>query len=74
MQTPIGECYDCGRKYGGLGWVDAIIPDEIWAIISPSITEDKENGLLCFCCIAKRLEQNHLTDISVKLTSGPFKR
>jgi len=29
-------CYDCGRPYGGPGWIEAIIPDAIWEEISPT--------------------------------------
>lgn len=72
MVKPIGECYDCGRKYGGLGWIDAIIPDEVWEIITP-VPNIEGAGLLCINCIAKRCAQHNLHDVPVKLTSGPLK-
>ena len=69
---PTGECYDCGRKYGGMGWVDASVPDEVWELISP-VPENPEAGLLCFCCIAKRCAAQGLTSVPVVLDSGPFR-
>jgi len=58
----MGECYDCGLPYGGLGWIEAIIPDNAWDFISP--TEDS-GGLLCINCISKRLAEKGLSRIPV---------
>jgi hypothetical protein len=37
-------CYRCGRRDG----LDAFVPDEVWAQISPT---DNEGGILCLWCI-----------------------
>ena len=72
-KRPIGECYDCGRKYGGQGWVDAVVADEVWEQIKPEVVADVEAaGLLCFCCMAKRCEARGLSKVEVALMSGPF--
>jgi hypothetical protein len=71
MTRPSGECYDCGRRYGGLGWIDCIVPDEVWRVISP-VPEIEGAGLLCICCIAKRCAALGLHDVDVSFTSGPL--
>lgn len=66
--APLG-CHDCGRAYGGLGWIEAVIPHETWAMISPS---GDEGGILCIQCMATRLDRLQIENVSVKLTSGPM--
>lgn len=48
----MGKCYDCGISYGVDGWIEAVIPNKIWNEISP---RKSSGGLLCICCISKRL-------------------
>lgn len=47
-------CYDCGLAYGSEGWIEAIIPNEVWRAISPT---GDEGGILCITCIARRLRR-----------------
>lgn len=63
---PLG-CYDCGLVYGGEGWMDALVSDEVWHKISP--THD-EGGILCITCIARRCERLGLQDVPVQIVSG----
>ncbi len=58
------KCYDCGLLYGSDGWIEAIIPDNVWNIISP--TKD-EGGILCISCISKKLTEKGLSNIPVWL-------
>jgi len=60
----IMTCYDCGLKYGGDAWIEAIIPDKIWDEISPT---GDQGGILCISCIARRLKQMGYRDIPVWL-------
>lgn len=69
---PNGQCYGCGMKYGDVGWCDVIVPDDVWEQINPS--PHKGGGLLCFNCIATRLDKVGLSNVEVKITSGPFRR
>lgn len=62
-------CYDCGRPYGGDGWIEAVIPDGIWKQISPT---GDSGGLLCIQCMAGRCVAAGLCDVPVMLASGPF--
>lgn len=57
-------CDGCGLSYGSDWWIEAIVPDDIWAQISP--TKDS-GGLLCIGCIARRLRTLGLTDVPVML-------
>ena len=63
------ECADCGLDYGGRGWIDAVIPKETWIEISPT---GNEGGLLCITCMAGRLEDRGLENVTVIIGSGPF--
>lgn len=69
LLCPRGECYDCGRRYSSLGWIDAIVPDDVWDKIRPAPAVES-GGLLCISCIAKRCRQIGLTRVPVKVTSG----
>jgi len=63
-------CYDCGRRYGESDWVEAIIPDAIWAAISPA---GDESGILCIACIARRLTKAGFYNVPVWLCgTEPF--
>lgn len=58
------KCFDCGFPYGAPGWIEAVIPDRYWKIISP--TQD-EGGILCINCISKRLVEHKLNRVPVWL-------
>ena len=60
-------CYDCGLEYGGLGWIEAVIPDKVWDIIRPE-GANEACGILCINCISRRLERKGLKDIPVWLS------
>lgn len=62
-------CYECLLRYGGQGWCDVVVPDDVWRQISPT---GDEGGILCFNCIARRLEEFDLRNVPVMITSGPF--
>jgi len=57
-------CYDCGLEYGGIGWIEAIVPDKVWDSISPA---GNQGGILCINCISRRLARRGLTDVPVWL-------
>jgi hypothetical protein len=66
MITPSSPCCDdCGLIYGSSGWIEAIVPADIWAIISPT---KNEGGLLCITCIAARCVAAGLKNVPVKLS------
>jgi len=60
----MAKCYDCGLKYGGEGWIEAIIPDKVWNDISPT---GNGGGLLCINCISKRLAKKKYKNVPVWL-------
>jgi len=59
------ECWECGLEYGIEGWVECVLPDDVWEIISPSY--EKGCGLLCIGCIVARLEDAGLKNTPVKI-------
>jgi hypothetical protein len=69
-EPPNVGCYDCGLAYAGPAWCDIVVPDDIWAKITPS--DHPEGGLLCFNCITKRCNEQGLTGFVAKIMSGPF--
>lgn len=52
------------------GWADLVVPDDIWALISP--TAVRSAGLLCPNCMIFRCADIGLENVSAKFTSGPF--
>lgn len=58
-------CDDCPAPYGKDGWCDVVIPDEVWKKL--------DANLLCFRCMTKRLQKRKLDNVSVAITSGPYK-
>lgn len=64
-ERPVGQCYDCGLPYGHAGWVEAVVPDEVWEKINP--TYHSGCGLLCINCISARCVAAGLTDVPVML-------
>jgi hypothetical protein len=69
-ERPHGQCYDCGLPYDDPGWIDILVPDDVWEIINPTYHEGA--GLLCITCIARRCIEARLTTVIATLTSGPF--
>ncbi len=65
---PLG-CYDCGFEYGGPGWCDAVVSNEVWLQISPT---GHEGGILCINCMGSRIEKLSLSNVPLKITSGPW--
>ena len=43
------------------GWIEAVVPNEVWSMISPS--EHEGGGILCILCMAKRLAKLGLMDV-----------
>lgn len=66
-----GCCYDCGRAYGDeYGFPDLLVQKSVWKRISPT---GHEGGLLCPCCIIRRLVQLGLSNVSACFVTGPLK-
>lgn len=67
-------CYDCGKKYGGEDWVEAVIPDLIWKVISPTKGKNPDGGILCISCMARRLKEAGYKNVPVWLCgTEPFR-
>lgn len=65
-----GACYDCSRRYGDeYGFPDLVVPNEVWAAISPY---SDEGGLLCPSCMVRRAWHAGLRDVPARFMSGPF--
>jgi hypothetical protein len=65
-----GACYDCGRRYGDVyGFPDLVLPNDLWAKISPS---GDEGGLLCPSCICRRAHALGMSDVPAMWGSGPL--
>ena len=60
----MARCYDCGLDYQDPGWIEAIIPDQVWNDISP--TKD-QGGILCITCISRRLVKGGYKKVPVWL-------
>ena len=58
-------CEQCGLPYGEPGWVDVVIPNEIWNALN--------KDLLCFTCMTKALVQAGYKDVPVLVASGPYR-
>jgi hypothetical protein len=67
--TRLVTCHDCGRAYGGPGWIEAVLPHDLWAKVSPT---GGPAGILCINCIAIRCDRLGMEDVPVKLTAGPL--
>lgn len=61
-------CYCCGLLYGGLGWMDAVVPDDVWLEISPT---GDGGGILCITCMARRCDARGIQS-GIYIGSGPF--
>lgn len=60
-------CYECLLVYGGPGWADFVVPDDVWAQISPT---GDEGGILCATCMFRRMETLGI-ECDGRFTSGP---
>lgn len=68
-ESPIlAQCFDCGLPYEHPAWIEALVTNEVWAIINPTYHE--HGGLLCITCIADRCFQTGLTDVQVAIAGG----
>jgi hypothetical protein len=66
-----GACYDCGRHYGDeYGFPDLVLPNDVWAQISP---RGDEGGLLCPSCICRRAHALGMSGVPAMWASGPLK-
>jgi hypothetical protein len=65
-----GACYDCGRCYGDeYGFPDLVLPNDVWAKISP---RGDEGGLLCPSCICRRAHALGMSGVPAMWASGPL--
>jgi hypothetical protein len=62
-------CQDCGLEYGCPEWLEAVVPNDIWAKISPTGDSD---GLLCITCMARRCAALGMEDVPMMLAAGVF--
>ncbi len=67
-RTPKAKCARCMCPYGAFGFHDMIVPDDVWAQISPS---GNEGGLLCPTCILAAMDDLKLKEVPVWFASGP---
>lgn len=67
FQNPL-RCYDCGLEYGSDGWMDALIPNDVWEAINPTYHEGA--GILCITCINRRCKIAGIGGVPVWITSG----
>ena len=66
-------CYDCKLLYSDPAWVDVIVPDDLWARISPAEVQGyKGGGVLCFTCMVRRCVALGIEHAFYKIVSGPF--
>jgi hypothetical protein len=57
-------CEDCERAYGDEGWIECIVPDDVWRQIS---TTHDDGGILCISCISRRIKRLGLSNVPVML-------
>lgn len=66
----MAACHDCARPYGDEhGFPDLLVPDPVWALISPT---GDGGGLLCPSCICARAHAAGLSRVESAFRSGPF--
>ncbi len=71
LKNKTAACYDCRRPYGhDNGFPDLLVQKSVWQKISPT---GHEGGLLCPCCLIKRLVDVGLKDVPATFVSGPLK-
>lgn len=68
---PPVRCHDCGLPYSDPGFADLVVPNEVWAKISPT---GDEGGLLCPTCMVRRAEKAgfDVATVPAQFRSGPF--
>lgn len=70
-----GGCWDCGRAWETPGWVDAWIPNDLWAQIAPIPRNGTDrSGHLCIHCITAALTRIGATDVPVEIWAGPYEK
>ena len=57
-------CFDCGLAYGSEGWIECVVPNDVWLKIGP---HGHEGGILCITCIARRLKRLGMERVPVML-------
>ena len=62
-------CFDCGVPYSSAHFPDLVIPNEVWAVISPC---EDGGGLLCPNCICFRLSVCGFSNVEGRFRSGPL--
>ena len=67
-QAAFPKCGGCNRPYSDPGFMDLIVPDDVWAHISPT---GDEGGLLCPGCIISAIIDADQTG-EVVFRSGPL--
>ncbi len=70
VQLAPAACHDCGLAYGDDGWIEAVIPRDVWVTISP---DGAGNGLLCITCMARRLRRAGLETTVTLRGVEPFR-
>lgn len=63
-QNKKAGCHECGLKYGGAKWIEAVVPDSVWEMIKPEGCAEGA-GLLCISCMAGRIRNLGLDDVPV---------
>lgn len=63
-------CFDCGLVYGTPGWMDVLIPNDVWEMINPTFHENSGAGILCIHCINRRCQELGLMYVPVWIGSG----
>lgn len=64
-------CDACSTMWDD-AWVDLIVPDPIWAIISPNSPDGESGGYLCARCLTGRLVEHGLSEVPVRTFGKPF--
>lgn len=60
LKLSLSNCMDCGKKYGGSGWLDLTFSKDQWLLIHPA-----DGGVLCANCIIGRASKlPHVISIS----------
>lgn len=58
----------CGLAYEDPGWVDVLIPTDVWVQISP---RGDTGGVMCMTCMARALVRLGIT-CPMSVVSGPW--
>lgn len=63
------ECMGCCLPYDDPGFADLVVPNDVWARISPA---GHEGGLLCPTCMVRAAAKAGLAGVQATFRSGPF--